>query len=263
MGTQVAPITVQAPGRNTLSGLDQFRLHYEYSPIVLTGGIAGDFPGKVMAIIQLLQNNDFDAGTLQSPNPIGFSDYVAHFQPMPGGTLIDVAIGEYPFANQAVAANAIIMQPLKISLMMVAPALTFGGYTRKVAAFTSLQQTLYKHMRKGGLFNVATPSFVYQDCILQSLRDITNQGESLQVQTRWQWDFVQPLLTVAAAQAAQSDLISAYNNGDKTANDPPNQVASPSAASGIAQILTPAQTPLQATSGGVGDTGGGTGGVPF
>jgi hypothetical protein len=218
--------------------ISQFRMTYEISPITLVGGVAGNFPGSMLAIVQLLQANSFVGGILQAAQSLTFNDFVAHFQPMPGATLIDNQIGEYPFANQAVAANAIIAMPLKVSLMMVAPAPVLGGYSKKFAAFTSMQQTLRQHTLKGGLFTVATPSFTYQNCILRSLRDVSTQ-EGFQVQTRWQWDFEQPLVTQEQAQAAMNQLNQAITNGTQTVGDPPVTAATPGPASGIGQVISP------------------------
>lgn len=196
-------------------GISQWRLTYEISPIALVDGIAASMGGKILPIISLIQAQDFNEGILQSSQPIDFNDFVGHFEPLPGGTLIDNQIGEYPFANQQIAANAIIAMPLRVSLLMIAPAPTQGGYFQKLAAFTSLQQSLYQHTLQGGTYIVATPSFVYDTMLLTGLRDVS-ANDTAQPQTRWQWDFVQPLLTLKQAQAAMNSLLSRTASGLQT-----------------------------------------------
>lgn len=202
-------------------GISQFQLTYEISPIALNNGVAG--PGGMTPIISLLQPNDFPSGlTGQSSGNIGFNDFVAHFGPVEGSTLIENAVGEYPFANQFVAANAIIVQPLHVSLMMISPAPADGGYPSKLVAFTTLQQTLAKHNIQGGTYTVATPSFYWTNSLLLAIRDVSERTEGGQVQIRWQWDFVQPLLTQAAAATAQSSLMNKISSGTQITGDPPS-----------------------------------------
>lgn len=234
-----------------MSGLSQFQLSYEISPIILVGGIASDVPGGMVPIISLIQAQDFKGGLLSQGSDTSFNDFVGHFSPIPGGTLIDVQYGTYPFANQQVAANAAIFQPLRVSLLMVAPAPAGGGYPQKLTAFTSLQQTLQQHMLKGGTFTVATPAFIYPPALLSSLRDVTS-GEGRQVQTAWQWDFYCPLLTLAAAQAAQNSLMSKITGGTQLSGDPPSASGTASSvgdpSSGIAPPLVPAAQNSAGTS---------------
>jgi len=199
-----------------------FQLTYEVCPIILTGGVAANMPGGMMPVLNLLQPGAFGSGGDSEDN--GPDAYVAAFRPLPGSTLFDAAVATYPLANRVVAANAIIMEPLKVSLHMTAPAPSINGaYELKSSVFSQLQQTLQQHVAAGGTFTVATPAYTYTDCLLTALRDVSGGGggEQLQVQTEWQWDFIQPLITQAAATAAQNNLMSKISSGTQVAGDPP------------------------------------------
>jgi hypothetical protein len=228
--------------------ISQFKLTFELSPIILTNGIASQVPGGLMPIISLTQPNDF-AGGITSQNTSNDDDFVAHFYPMPGATLTELDVAQYTFANQQVAANAVIIKPLKISLMMVSPAPTQGGYGAKLSAFTSLKKSLDQHNLSGGTYTVATPSYLYVDCLLLGIRDVSGDDTG-QAQTRWQLDFYQPLLTLQAAQAAQNSLMSKWESGQQITGDPPSQSGAGPAvgtpASGVGPSVVPA---AQATGG--------------
>src|SRR5262249_8952902 len=137
-------------------GLDAYRLTFEISPIVLTGGLAGSF-GGALPIIALTETLNFTAGLLSGGADLSLDDFFAHFYPLPGSTLVDNRFGEYPFANQAVAANARIAQPLIVSLRMVCPVKAEGGYALKLATMTALKAALALHEGMGGTYTVATP----------------------------------------------------------------------------------------------------------
>ena len=225
-------------------GLAQFKLSYEISPIILTGGIASNLPGGLVPIISLLQPQDFSQGLGQPADDSSLDNYLAHFSVMPGDTLIENELARYPYANNRVAANAIIVEPLRVSLLMTAPAPGDGGYTGKLVAFTSLQQQIFQHCIQGGTFTVATPAFIFTDCVLKTLRDVSS-GETFQVQTKWQWDFEQPLLTLAAAQAAQNSWMTKAGAGQQMNADasgslpwssPSNTTGQPSSGAGPGQI---------------------------
>ena len=69
----------------------------------------------MLPIISLTQSVDFVAGVLSGGGPETLDDYFAHFNPAPGTALIAQKIATFPLANQAVAANAAITEPLPIS----------------------------------------------------------------------------------------------------------------------------------------------------
>jgi hypothetical protein len=138
---------------------------------------------------------------------------------------------------------------------MIAPAPAGGGYPLKLAALSSLQQTLTKHNTSGGTYTVATPSYLYTNCLLIGVRDISG-ADTQQVQTRWQWDFIQPLLTLAAAQSAQNSLMSKISGGTQLTGDPPKwsgkDIAVGKSGSGVAPPLVPAGTNTAGTNVGIG-----------
>ena len=234
------------------SGLSAFALQYEISPIILVGGLAGDAPGGMIPIINLTQPNSFQGPFSQSAPDLAGSDIVAHFRPLPGGTLEEWQIGSYSFANQGVAANAVISSPLKLSMLMVAPAPTGGGYSLKSAAFSSLKSSLDQHINLGGYFSVMTPAFPYLNMILLTIRDVSPAGgDNEQVQTLWQWDFIQPLLTLESAQAAQNSLMKKWSAGVQITGNPPSQNGVSNSTGDPTSSAAPALVPsAQGTQGG-------------
>ena len=192
-----------------------FELAYEVSPIFLQQGIAQNLPGGVLPILAATEL--FDVPGLLNVIGTGTStfEFFAHFKPIAGGTLADWQFAEYPFANMQMAANAVIQMPLKVSLAMVAPARTPAGYITKIAQFTAIQNMIQAHIQQGGYFTVATPAFIYTNCLLRSIRDITPGGDK-QVQYIYQWDFEQPLITEQAAQTVIGGIIKNIQNGNPT-----------------------------------------------
>lgn len=212
-----------------------YDLAFQVSPIVLTGGLASGILGGNLPISALYgQVAGFVQGAL-STGSLGTEDFQYRFVPLPGSTVISQTVGMYPFANQLVAANATVQQPLSISLQMIAPVKDAGGYLTKLAIFTALQQSLLSHNASGGSYTVATPSFIYTGCLLTSVTDITG-AETKQQQVAWQFDFVQPLISKQQALAAQSALMSKLSNGA--------QITSPSWSSAGATNGQPAQSGL-------------------
>lgn len=196
-----------------------YDLAYQVSPIILEGGTysspmpiigligqlpgIGNFPGQLVSLGQGLATSGLSA-----------DDFFARFLPLPGSTLISNSVGKYPFANQQVAANAVIQQPLNISLKMICPVKEKGGYLTKLAIITSLQNALQAHCTAGGTFNIATPAYIYTNCIMTGMTDITS-GTTNQKQVEYQLDFEQPLITQAAATAALSTLMGRLTDGQQ------------------------------------------------
>lgn len=185
------------------TGQTVFSAAYEISPIILQDGIASAIGGylPITAITEMFDIPGIENGS-----------FFAQFKPMSGSTLQDWQIAEYPFASMQVAANAVVQQPLKISMMMIAPAQTNGGYVLKQAIFTAIKLALEKHILSGGSFTVITPAFTYANCLLTAIRDISPTSDK-QVQFLYQWDFVQPLITEGSAQQVLSNLLSKIANG--------------------------------------------------
>jgi hypothetical protein len=203
-------------------GRNKYRLQYEISPIILTGASAVNLPGAQTPIISFTQPNDFPTGILDNATAgFDFDTAFAHFMPSPGSTLIDNEVGMYPFANQTVAANAIIAQPLRISMIMICPARKAGGYQNKTSIFESLQTTLTRHNLTGGTYTVSTPTHTYQNCIMTGFRDVSSAGDR-QKQSTYQMDFVQPLLTSKQAEAAQNSLMQRMTDQTAITANPPS-----------------------------------------
>lgn len=198
------------------SGAAAFKLSFAISPIVMTGGIAANIPGGVLPVLSISDAISFVGGLLSPGDDVlDLDDYFAYFQPLPGGTLIDQTIGMYPFANQTVAANAVIQQPLAISMLMVCPAGRGGGYATKLATMQALVATFKQHNTSGGTYTILTPAYPYTDCVMLNIADVSSSATK-QVQNAFKLDFLQPLVTLAAAQAAQNALMSQISSGVAT-----------------------------------------------
>src|SRR5580692_8765118 len=88
-----------------------YKLEFEISPITLTGGIALNIPGGMLPMLAISQAGSY-TGLISGGTNVNLDDFFASFYPIPGSKLISQQIGHYPFANQTVASNAIIVQPL-------------------------------------------------------------------------------------------------------------------------------------------------------
>lgn len=188
--------------------LTQFQLQNEISPIVLMGGLAQQLQDG-MKITDLTEPGG-DASTVGYT----YDDYFAHFKPVSGGTLAEWGIAEYPFASLIMAANAVIQNPLKISMLMICPAQTDTerNYISKSQRLTNLQNQIQTHISLGGTFIVVTPAFTYDNVLLRSIRDVSPPSDK-QVQFIWQWDFEQPLITTSGAQQALGFFASKAQDG--------------------------------------------------
>lgn len=194
-------------------GLIAWKLSFQISPIILTGGLAGAIPGGMLPIIILTEAADFVTGLLSGGAPDDDLDqYFAHYYPAAGGKLISNMIGKYPFANQQVAGNAVIVNPNTVSLIMECPAKGDNAYALKFATITALQSAIKNHVNMGGTFTVMTPAFPYINGVLLGLTDVSNTGPR-QPQSRFQWDFEFPLLTQSQAAAAMNSMMDKLSSG--------------------------------------------------
>ena len=229
-----------------------YKLAFEISPIFLTGGIATSlasaytqsaglsvsFGVGALPIVALTQSPSFVTGLLTGNPPTDLSRYFAHFVPLPGSTLADFDVSTYPFANQSIAANAMIAKPLVISMEMICPANDETPYAVKLATMTMLKSTINQHVQMGGTFTVLTGAQMYSNLLLKRIVDIS-AGDTNQRQWRYQWDFIQPLITLAEAQTSQNSSISKLTAG----------VPTDGALSGPGSIVNqPAAQPYQAPS---------------
>lgn len=226
MGTQAAARTA-------------YDLAFQISPIILHGGIASSATGGMLPIIALIgELAGFAEGMLT--NGFSMDDFAIRFRPMSGGTIISQAVATYPFANQQVAANATIQQPKNISLRMLAPTKNAFGYLSKLPLFSSMQASLEQHNNAGGTYHIATPAYIYKDCLLLDVTDITGGWETKQDQVEWQWNFAQPLVTGEQAAAAFGGLLSRLSGGQQVTSNAWSgaQAAVGNAIQGAEQALT-------------------------
>lgn len=215
-----------------------YKQAFEVSPITLTGGIAGRMPGGALPISHLL-----NPGGSVLAGPLG--EAFGAFFPIPGTSLIENQVGEYPFANQAVAANAVVKQPLNVSLLMRAPAKGPGGYERKLSIMTALQNTLANHIAQGGLFTVATQSYFYTGCILVGMHDVGG-GETMQPQVDWRFDFRRPLISTGELRPALSTFMRRLEAGAMVSTRTTGRNLATPATAGSPGILPASATALSA-----------------
>jgi hypothetical protein len=177
------------------------QLSYQVCPIIMTGGIASQIPGGIMPLLMLFGGgmNDLD-------------DAFGAFNVLPGGNLIHQTISKYPFANQYVAANATINEPLTISVIMDAPMRGPRAWAVKQAVMTALKSTLESHNVQGGTYTVLTPAYMYDNLIMTSLTD-NSRGNSSLPQNAWRFDFERPLVALADLQGAYNQLMNKITSG--------------------------------------------------
>lgn len=203
-----------------------FQLSYQICPIVLMAGIAGT---GVLPIADLLNPGAGSslqtsaAGIVSSPKASSSNNSATFgsFRVLPGGSLMDNDTAKYPLATMSVAANAIITNPLRFAVEMVTPAGGDVTLSQRLSIFTSLKNVLDNHIAAGGYFNVATPAFIYTGCLLLNLVDSSDVPDGAQTQTRWVWNFEQPLITLQAAQAAVNNAMSKVSGQTYNAGQPP------------------------------------------
>jgi|SRR6185312_2605444 len=218
-------------------GAAAFQYLYQISPIILTGGLASQFPGGAMSIASFAQAIDFGS-IIDTAGGFSLDDFFAQFVPMAGSTLIDNDVATYPFANQTTAANAIITKPLAIAYRMICPARGPFGFAAKQAVMIALKQTLQQHNLLGGLYFCATPAFFWDSCVMRAMRDVTAEGETTQRQVIWQLEFEQPLVTQAQAQQQYNTLLAKINSGTQIQPDGAGAISGSSLAAGAGNPLS-------------------------
>lgn len=192
---------------------DAYDLAFQVSPIALTGGIAESIPGGVLPISALIGGL---AGFVQgavSNGGLSMSDFPWRFIPQPGTQVLSQSLGEYPFANRHVAANATIENPLNITYVMVAPVNAAAGYITKLPIFTSLRESLNTHNNMGGTYTLIMPSLILPDCVLLDMTDSTSGGTQQQIE--WTMNFRKPLISVSAATQSFNGLMKQLRQGSK------------------------------------------------
>jgi hypothetical protein len=189
------------------------QLSYQVCPIILTGGTASQIPGGYLPILSLFSGIASGGQGLGLPYDISdLDDAFGAFNVLPGGLLVSQTIGKYPFANQAVAANAVIREPLIISVIMDAPMRGPNAWAVKSMVMSALKATLDNHNNSGGTYTVATPAYMYDNCIMLAMTDNSRGGNSLP-QNAWRFDFEKPLVTLTEAAGAQNQLMKKISDG--------------------------------------------------
>lgn len=205
-----------------------FQLSYQTCPIVLIGGVAGTGVLPIANILNPGVTNDTlsvsSSGVVTDTNAVGATRDAftfGAFRVLPGATLMDNDNAKYPLATMAVAANAIITNPLRLAVEMVAPASATVSMTTRLSIFTTLKSVLDNHISLGGYFNVATPAFIYTSCLLLNLVDASDVADGAQTQTRWVWNFEQPLITLKQADTVISNAMNKIQGQTYNAGNPP------------------------------------------
>lgn len=234
---------------NTI-GRTVFQLGFQISPIILTGNsqITSLIPGGMLPIVALTEAPSFLTGLLSGNFAPSLDSFFAHFDPLPGANIVKFTYGMYPFANQAVAANAVISEVLNFSYRMQCPVQGAGGYTAKLATFLALKAVLNLHSTTGGTYILVSPAFVETNCLLGNITDIS-EGASKQTQTAWRFDFIKPLITLEQAGGVLGSLMSKITSGLPTAGalSGPSTIAG-NALSGAAAAVTSGAANLLGTS---------------
>jgi hypothetical protein len=217
--------------------LSQYQLQYQICPIILTGGVANSSAGAMLPFIFLTNPEAFDPDS-----EFQLTDAFAIFQPAVGGSLVQQTIAQYPFANLSVAANAIIRDPIQISLIMMTPMKQESAWSVKLATISALKATLDAHNNAGGTYTVMTPGYIYDNMLMLDLVDVS-MAQSPLPQNAWRWDFTRPLITQAQTEAAMSNLMNQLTNGTSSGNglaDAPSgsadETGSPAVSAGNAPI---------------------------
>jgi hypothetical protein len=198
----------------------QQQLSYQVCPIILTGGTAAQVPGGMLPMLSLFATGE--TTSLGLPFDIGDLDSAfGAFNVLPGGTLVIQEVAKYPFANQWVAANAVIRQPITVSVIMDSPMRPpsnqpfLNVWEYKQTVFTALKATLDSHNNVGGTYTVATPAFIYDNMVMISLTDNSRGNNSLP-QNAWRFDFERPLIVLSELQEAQNLQMQKITNGLQT-----------------------------------------------
>ena len=199
---------------------DAWEALYGTNPILLNGGIMGNIslPLPIGSLLSLTTSG-LSAGLslLGNSAPIALSQI--KFSPNPGTALYQAQNPTYPTADLKTAANASILLPTQITMMMHFPAQNAGGYEIKSAALTALKTILERHQQLGGTFTVIHPAYIYTVCLLNQVVDQTAGTKN--VATSWMWVFDQPLTTQTSALGDfLNGTMDAITNGAKDLNAP-------------------------------------------
>jgi hypothetical protein len=218
--------------------LVEMKARYQVAPIILTGGIASMVTGNAVSLLTLTQPNLLPmAGNdstlrqnlitaLQLNNPSFANAYLppdndlddafGAFTVLPGGTLCVNTVPKYPLASMTMAANAIVREPINISLIWDTPMRGPNAWISKLTTMIALKAVLDLHNNAGGMYTVMTPAFYYDNLILTSLADNSRGGNPLP-QNAWRFDFERPMIVTTDDVTADLNMLtSLLTRGVKT-----------------------------------------------
>jgi hypothetical protein len=225
--------------------LEQIQLLYQITPIWLQGGVAANVLGNggFLPILSILNTEVYSAlmtGNADNlPADWNFENSFAIFQPFPGGSLIEQSIAEYPFANLSVAANAVLRNPINVSMIMMTPMKQPNAWIIKQSTMTALKSTLDNHNNLGGTYIVFTPAYIYTDMLMTNLTDISTAQSPLP-QNTWRWDFTRPLVSLQDIYGAENNLVAKITGGVPTTGI----TTSPVTALGIPSVANAGAPPI-------------------
>jgi hypothetical protein len=198
--------------------LSQQQLTFQISPISLTGGIASTITGGILPIIALTNPNAFSQNLLTGDPDFQLENAFGIFSPCAGGSLVEQEPAQYPYANLSVAANAIIRNPINVSLIMITPMKTPQAWALKLQTMQALKATLDSHNNAGGTYTIFTPAYTYTNMLMLNLTDISGPQSPIP-QNAWKWDFTRPLVSLEDASGALSNLMNQINSGVPSTGD--------------------------------------------
>ncbi|GBQ08755.1 hypothetical protein [Saccharibacter floricola] len=192
------------------------QLAYVNSPILLTDGIANKMGGTVpiMFYTQLVGTlNGLISGAVRgNVNLPNLDNTWCHWQNVQGNTLIDNTPAQYPYANQTVAANALVTNPTNISMQMICPPRGPGAMLTKILTIQSLVSLLNKHCQLGGYFNIITPGQFYTKMLLTNVADSSPHADT-QPAVQYTFKFTRPLTQKNEAAQKMSTLMTKASGG--------------------------------------------------
>lgn len=235
-----------------MTSMTDYKLMYQVAPIILTNGIVGE--GGVVNMLALTNPSVTQIGlngvipaTATMISPLVPSNFLSgavtldldetfgSFTVSPGGSLLMQTVPKYPLADMTMAANAIVRDPITLSLLwdtpmrvprtLAAVAVT-DAWAIKFATMMALKGMLDQHNNLGGTYSVMTPAYTYTDLILTALTDVSRPGNPVP-QNAWRFDFERPMvLTEQDVQNDQNLLLKritagVLTNGQTSGNQTP------------------------------------------
>ncbi|CAI3954264.1 unnamed protein product [Commensalibacter communis] len=196
---------------------DLYKLAFETSPILLTGGVA-ELAGGVLPIIAISEGLNLGINALLGNfEGVMESTRFFSFKPSAGGSVIQNTVGMYPFLNQATAANTIITEPLHFSLTAYCPVDSNKKPFDRLVKFETIVNALTYHNNNGGLYTVLTPSYIYRDCFLTNVVDLqSGVDDSGQSQVTWRFDFIKPLISEEKTKQVLTSFLNKTKGGNVT-----------------------------------------------